>query len=733
MSERKMIVRMQPKRRLPPIHETLSPVHKAFGAVLSQGDLQLDHAGFGVGWACARSTGSGDDAGAGRLGGQHYWETQCARSPTGGGDFAVGVATAAHNWNTRPGDTTTAIGITRNGEVRYGGHVHANLGTIPNDAVIRHHLDLDGWRYRVAVNNGPWHELTVAVAGPWGQPGGALVLRDLEYIFPARLAPHYAIAASEYVDGRPAGAGAVRANFGQDTFAYTPPVGAAPGLFFQPDPVTEGVYLSSHGHVSNTDGADRTWLPRILRDARTRRVVRMGCTVWQEPSSAQRGTLLISNHDGALDHWRGLEWRNAVCEISQVDDVSMLQLWSRCIVDRVIMGRVIEVVLADASVLLQVPVQPRTVPDDHPIDTQIGRPLPIAWGLCFYVTGQRQSPLTAGANAFAWQYHDGVDPQLTGNGQVYDNGIARTADAVRWPASGPQLGVRITGTMPSGKVTFQPAGVGTTTVLDIIHNALARMDDEPLGHRLQAQVSPASAASFGMWAALYIADAMSIADAVQLALDSVCGWAAVDSTGTFLRVGRVLDPEHMEPALTLHPHTIRERELRATLDTAPGLTTRVAGRRNWSPHSRAEIADSIADPNSPTYDPALAEQLQAPWMSIRTGQVRQHSGRAVSSAYEQAGSAEPAPTLLQQDHHIQAEANARCTTWYPTRYLVPVTAIIPRWHLDTLEVGHAVDVVWPAWGDRPVRLLVREIDEQFWGDTRLLLWGALPITTGEPS
>lgn len=731
--ERMMIAMIRPHVPGAPVHATWGTASPAFVPVLSGGNLVTTGPTAYTGPGTAEGRGSTVQLYAG----QWYWETTHARS--GDLTLAVGIigvdsADPAGPFSGRPHVGTTGpapydlspmgVGVFTDGTT-HGGN-GASVPTIAAGTVVRHWLDADARIYRVAVGAGSWVE--IARGENPNTDGWPKRLVGIDPEFWPGVSPAHSYRIADFFGS---GSGSVTANFGQNPFVYAPPPGVNPGVYSIPEPTETTVYLSSHafGTGDKDEPSDTMFLPRIKRDRDTERGSSAACWVWGKRSASKRGSLYLSNADSALDHWAGWQWRDAVCEIYRGhvgDTIDQMKLFTRCLIDRDIPGKVYELVLADPLVMYDRPIQRERFPDDHPITTEAGNPIPLVLGLPFHVSGARLSPLTAGTEAFAWQIHDGEAPLLASIGTIFDNGINRTSDCVQWPAAGNRKGFRITGQAPIGKVTCNASGVSTTTVLSLIQAAINRLDDTPLTLTLEQQ--DGGVAGIGSWAALYVREPMTVLDVINRAMDSVGGWACPSRDGTKLRLGRIREPRGRTPDIVLGPHNILTRDLKPHMDLARNLTTRLGGRRNWSPHSYDEIAASIKDPLSGTYDPDYVERLMATWMAIRTGTPAVADGTPVSAAYRQADGAAVHGTLLQEPVHVQQEANRICTTWYPTRHLLPVPVSLSTEEADSIDIGMVAQLNWPQWGlSSGMEWEIVDVLDRFWANrVDFILFGSLP-------
>lgn len=712
MAKRIMLVEVTPKEPVNPVYATWNPSDKHSEITLSNGNLtatkNVTHA---TNWRGVRST-------VGISAEQWYWETTYSFAGASA-DLAAGISRLDWDLVTQIGRGVPLIngeslgGPIRNGDCYYWNAVIANVGIVANSVVIRHWLDMDSRIYRIAVGAGSW--ATIRDESNWFS------------IYPSTV-PWYPGATFL----RPSGTTClITANFGASPFVYSPPPGVNRGVYAPQPHVPLNLYLSSDrfGTGSGDTPANQPYLARIVADQDVEETRAAGCWVWGNSSTAKAGQVVVTNIDGGLDDWAKYDWRDAQITIYEGEEGfarNQFTVWKQARVNMIrFEERRISIQIADPLALYDTPIQTNVYPETHPIEAEIGNPIPISFGLPFYCTGVRITNLTAGADAFAWQFHDGIAPLLTSKGTIYDNGIDISSACVAWPAAPPIKGFRVTGTAPKGKVTCSVSGNGSTTVLTIVQQAAARLP----AHRSYSPSITQQAggvSGIGSWACIYIKQAKTILAVIREAMDSVCGWACPTRAGNELRLSRVRDPAGLTPVLELNRSNV-EDGISVELDTANRLTTRLSGRRNWSPHAFNEIAASISDPASGSYNPNLTENLQAEYMVTRDGTPVVVNGSQVSAAYEQARSAPAKATLLQESAHIKAEANRVCTLWYPTRHFVHLTAILTAVDAAALEPGDPVRLTWPRYGlDNGRTFIVASVTTRFWSrKVKLVLWGTI--------
>lgn len=166
-------------------------------------------------------------------------------------------------------------------------------------------------------------------------------------------------------------------------------------------------------------------------------------------------------------------------------------------------------------------------------------------------------------------------------------------------------------------------------------------------------------------------------DVLTRIMDSYCGWFTSKRDGTYT-VGRLHPREGADATLVLDTRNILAIRRRA--DTAPGLTTRLAGARNYCVHSDSDIALSVGE--------ADRAALKSEYV------IKEAASRAaLPTAYNHAQSAAPRPTWLQIDTDIEAEATRVIDlfglgqfTWFD------IDASLPAEVGDSIEMGDWIHI-----------------------------------------
>lgn len=211
----------------------------------------------------------------------------------------------------------------------------------------------------------------------------------------------------------------------------------------------------------------------------------------------------------------------------------------------------------------------------------------------------------------------------------------------------------------------------------------------------------------------YYASQPVTARVVLAAIASTYGaWYWQDASGV-LRLTRLVNPQSLPAALEVTATDI-SGDLSYTVDTAPGLTARMA----WRPNARVmSESDFVTDFSDVPHE--LRAQLSAP----QAGVVTASGAGTLPSEYRHAVDAEPFRSLLWRQADAQAEINRIIAlyqtvrrNWQFTLRGVPDLAPAP---------GQCCLLTYPRHGlDAGRKLLVRRVERNpSTGDLTLTLWG----------
>lgn len=144
---------------------------------------------------------------------------------------------------------------------------------------------------------------------------------------------------------------------------------------------------------------------------------------------------------------------------------------------------------------------------------------------------------------------------------------------------------------------------------------------------------------------------------------------------------RMQDPD-TTPVLTI---TDAERAGEPTLlaDLAPGLTTIVGAKRNWSLHSDSDFVSTATE--------TTRQRLKARYQAIRKALG------VVHPMYAHADSAAPLDTLLQAPADAKALISAFATLYSQPRWVGGVPCYLDQTTADTLEPGQTIQLRFPRF------------------------------------
>lgn len=297
---------------------------------------------------------------------------------------------------------------------------------------------------------------------------------------------------------------------------------------------------------------------------------------------------------------------------------------------------------------------------------------------------------------------------------------ASAVQVIDWTYWGTTRGFTLTNT-PYGKVVANPSN-DTSTLTAIVEDVAARtaipditIDGVPYNAIDMDTVDVADPASPQRELAAYVDKPTTGLELLKDALNSFCGFVVSNRLGQ-VAFGRIKEPGRSSEALTLDTSNVLG-EIIVTTDVAKNLTVRLAGGKNNTVHTAAEIVSGVSD--------ELATELQTEYRYTVDGATA--ASAPVSSAYAAAIAAPAQGTMLQSQAALQAEANRVATLWRPTRNFYLLTAILDpdAADSDALEPGQTVRLVWPRWGlESGKNLLVIGVKTRFFSRrVQLKLWG----------
>lgn len=280
--------------------------------------------------------------------------------------------------------------------------------------------------------------------------------------------------------------------------------------------------------------------------------------------------------------------------------------------------------------------------------------------------------------------------------------------------SGLRLGFNLSNA-PVGKIVANPVSAINTlhhVIVDVCNNRL-ELPGTPAGEGVLTSTASAISTAAPYQIAAFIDAPKTALAFLREVLDGWCGWVATNRYGQIV-FGRVTPPSSVA-AVELDRTNVMG-EVTVSDDRAKGLTLKLAGRRNYSPHSDSELSTSVT--------PAMRAELQTAMTIVRVG-APLLGAEAISAAYVQAVNAPARDTLLQRAEDLQAEANRIATLWRQVRKFYQLAAVLDASTADQLEPGQTVRLTWPRYGLESGRnLLVVGVRSRFFSRrVDLLLWG----------
>lgn len=216
--------------------------------------------------------------------------------------------------------------------------------------------------------------------------------------------------------------------------------------------------------------------------------------------------------------------------------------------------------------------------------------------------------------------------------------------------------------------------------------------------------------------AYYSRQQQTYAQIVRAAMDSFNGWCVPNRLGQ-LTFGALRAPSRT-PVLVLSKNNLATRP-RIRPDLAPGLSTKLAGARNHSPHSDGDVADSVPA----ALRAALIEEFTRTVSAAPT--LLEAGLKPVSDLLLQAIGAPAIRTLLQEESGMQVVVNIMATLYRDLNCFIDVDAVLPASTADKLEPGQTLQLVWDGYGlSNGANFVVKRVAGRFFGRiVPLTLWG----------
>lgn len=213
---------------------------------------------------------------------------------------------------------------------------------------------------------------------------------------------------------------------------------------------------------------------------------------------------------------------------------------------------------------------------------------------------------------------------------------------------------------------------------------------------------------------------INIAPAMRLPLDSYCAAMFTDSSGQ-IRIKRLIDPSTASDgsilmelsASNIKAATDGSAMIQIQVDTAPGLSTSMGCRYNWTIFTDAEFVTDYLEV------PAVRRaQLK------RRSQFVQVSNTQLANQYRHAINADPLDSLLDDQVQAQTEIDRVCGFYTTLRYFRTFTVLFEGPAIE-LKFGDIVRATYPRWGlGSGVKLfVVGTVLRPFANEIDIITWG----------
>lgn len=201
----------------------------------------------------------------------------------------------------------------------------------------------------------------------------------------------------------------------------------------------------------------------------------------------------------------------------------------------------------------------------------------------------------------------------------------------------------------------------------------------------------------------------NIDEILRQCMDAVTGFVFVDRLAKF-RFGRLDVVDKEGPVLALTGRDLMG-EIVCELDVARGLSTNMAGMRNWSPTDADSMATSVTALDKRKW----SERFQA---------IKSALG-VVHSSYAHADNAKPRETILQVANEIKAEVSRMATLYSVPRYFYRCTVSLDLAAANALNPGDVVSLTVDTYDlSNGKNLMVVGIVQRFFSQAvDLVLWG----------
>lgn len=149
-----------------------------------------------------------------------------------------------------------------------------------------------------------------------------------------------------------------------------------------------------------------------------------------------------------------------------------------------------------------------------------------------------------------------------------------------------------------------------------------------------------------------------------------------------LKFGRLVDPAGVAPVANIAADTI-VGDVSVEMDTAPGLSTRWVGNKNYCVHEASEVAGVVGT--------IIAGQLQTEWLATYNSTAK------LANQYRDRTAAPAIETAITNVASLTTEANRFCGLYTVPRFFYRFNAFVDDSTLMTLEPWQVVTVVLPRY------------------------------------
>ncbi len=484
----------------------------------------------------------------------------------------------------------------------------------------------------------------------------------------------------------------------------------------------------------------------IVAEARLGRSItferRVSTIFWGGGSSrAALGAIELANADGGLDDLVYADLRDGAIRIFIGDDqtpFSALTQVAVAVIDRVetVGEQSLRVVTASRDALFSRAAATST----YSSGDQIGRVRPKVYGGVLNVPA-----LATDISNLIFSVHDSSSFVMQG---VRDRGAVLTP-TTQWDtySTSPHFGFELL-QATSGRITADVEGPRPDTGYDRyqLPNVVRQVLIDAGWSDYDSDMLPDLQTALGedMRLGYFVDGAVTFKQILDEIADSIAGWWYVDHLGDFQLSPLTLPSGTPEIEIT---ETELASEVTVRFDDAPGLSTTIAGLRNWHVHSTDELAGSVRDTAAgialtKDYQTRLSFNVAVCYggAAVLTGGQRDYSRSSVERADPAPGSGGARRLRSDQGHGtlivdvdgLDDERDRRAALWAAPRYFYTCAVQLLRTTAATLEPGSVASLSVPVAGGYRYALdghLTRVIGvrgEIGAAEVELTLWGPGP-------